>query len=90
MEKIRDLEKQIDKYFEEISDDELMSDLEEANYSFYKEIKTSIIDPGLEKNKFKTKMNTSITGYIHIDIHFTRTFKEADSYWDDYTFKLAA
>jgi hypothetical protein len=41
----KELEREVDKYFAALTEDQFMRDLERADYSFYKNITISILDP---------------------------------------------
>ena len=79
----------ITDYFSKVSDEQLEIDLEKAGYSYYKNIKTQVIDCFLAEDEFlvepkpKGTINMNVSGLIFEE------FCVADSY-DDHSYKFAA
>ncbi len=82
------MERKIDEYFSNISDDELAGDVEKARYSFYKKVKAKLLDTYPEAAEMTFWVRESRTVLIR-EVNFD--FKKLcfpDSYAFDY--KLAA
>ena len=83
------MNKRITEYFSRVSDDQLRVDLERAGYSFYKKVKTPVIDSFLPEDEFiavrtsKHRINMDVGNLVF------QEFSVADSY-DNYGYKLAA
>jgi len=79
--KIKELNERIDKYFSEISDEQLRLDLEKASYKIYKNVKIQILDRGFlgEEFFFSQRGNSRLSVHRNEDLVFKDLF-EPDNY----------
>lgn len=82
------MEKRIEEYFDGVSDKQLQKDLEKAGYSFYKNVKTPVLDGFLEQQEFSISPKPMTPTNISVEILYVKLFSTADSYTREY--KMAA